>query len=122
MLVRRVTLFGVAVNIAIAASKAVAGVMSSSQALVADAVHSASDLVTDAAVLLGVRYWMAPADERHPYGHGKIEALVTVAIALVLANPASWFGLWLFCTAVLALWLVAAFILVRLNRKARVMT
>ena len=86
-MVRRVTFAGILVNILIAVAKAVAGVMSSSQALVADAVHSASDLVTDLVVVFSVRYWVAPADEDHPYGHGKIEALVTLVIsaALVLA-------------------------------------
>ena len=86
--VRRVTLAGMVVNIALAAAKAVVGLTCASQALVADAVHSVSDLVTDVAVLLGVRYWTAPADERHPYGHGKIEALVTVFIAFGLAGVA----------------------------------
>lgn len=86
--VRRVTLAGMVVNIALAAAKAVVGLTCASQALVADAVHSVSDLVTDVAVLLGVRYWTAPADERHPYGHGKIEALVTVFIAFGLASIA----------------------------------
>lgn len=84
-LTRRVTYAGMAVNIAIAVAKAVGGVMFSSRALVADAVHSASDLVTDLAVVFGVRYWVAPADENHPYGHGKIEALVTVFISAALA-------------------------------------
>ena len=83
-MVRRVTLFGVAVNVAIAAAKATAGVLSSSQALVADAVHSASDLVTDLVVLFSVRHWTAPADEDHPYGHGKIESLVTLVISAAL--------------------------------------
>lgn len=83
--VRRVTFAGMAVNIAIAVAKAAAGLAFSSRALVADAVHSASDLVTDLAVVLGVRYWVAPADECHPYGHGKIEALVTVFISAALA-------------------------------------
>lgn len=82
---RRVTYAGMAVNIAIAVAKAVGGVVFSSRALVADAVHSASDLVTDLAVIFGVRYWVAPADEGHPYGHGKIEALVTVFISAALA-------------------------------------
>lgn len=82
--VRRVTYAGMAVNVTIAALKGVGGLVFSSQALVADAVHSVSDLVTDVAVILGVRYWSAPADEEHPYGHGKIEALVTVFIAFAL--------------------------------------
>jgi len=83
--VRRVTWAGMAVNVAIAALKGVGGIVWSSQALIADAVHSLSDLVTDFAVILGVRYWAAPADEEHPYGHGKIEALVTLFIAMALA-------------------------------------
>lgn len=83
--IRRVTCAGMAVNIALAAAKAAAGVFCSSQALVADAVHSLSDLATDIAVVLGVKYWAAPADDDHPYGHGKIEALVTLFIALALA-------------------------------------
>ena len=83
--VRRVTFAGMAINVALAAAKAVGGILFSSQALLADAIHSVSDLVTDFAVVLGVRYWVAPADAEHPYGHGKIEALVTVFIALALA-------------------------------------
>lgn len=83
--VRRVTVAGMAVNILVAALKGVGGVVWSSQALIADAVHSVSDLVTDLAVILGVRYWVAPADEEHPYGHGKIQALVTLFIAIALA-------------------------------------
>lgn len=99
-LVRRVTFLGIAVNVAIAAAKAVAGVAFSSQALVADAVHSASDLVTDLAVVFSVGRWTAPADADHPYGHGKIESLVTLLIAGALA-----FAAWeLARNAVLALW------------------
>jgi len=79
--VRRVTLVGLVLNVVLAALKGVVGVLFKSQALVADGVHSLSDLVTDLAVLLGVRYWSAPADEEHPYGHGKIEALVSLFIA-----------------------------------------
>jgi len=82
--VRRVTVVGMVLNIVLAALKGVVGVLFKSQALVADAVHSFSDLVTDIAVLLGVRYWSAPADEEHPYGHGKIEALVSLFIAAAL--------------------------------------
>lgn len=86
--VRRVTLVGMAVNILAAIAKAVVGMIFSSHALVADAVHSASDMVTDLAVIFGVRYWVAPADEDHPYGHGKIEALVTFFISIALAMVA----------------------------------
>ncbi len=90
--VRRVTLGGMAVNVALSALKAATGYLAGSQALLADAVHSVSDLVTDFAVLLGVRYWTAPADEEHPYGHGKIQAVVAAAIGLALAAVAVGIG------------------------------
>ena len=90
--VRQVTLGGMAVNVALSALKAASGWLAGSQALLADAVHSASDLMTDFAVLLGVRYWTAPADEEHPYGHGKIQAVVAAAIGLALAAVAIGIG------------------------------
>ena len=90
--VRRVTLGGMAVNVALSALKAAVGWLAGSQALLADAVHSVSDLVTDFAVLLGVKYWTAPADEEHPYGHGKIQAVVAAAIGLALAAVAFGIG------------------------------
>jgi len=90
--VRQVTYAGMAVNIAIAVLKGGAGLAFSSRALFADAVHSLSDLMTDVAVILGVRYWTAPADNEHPYGHGKIEALVELFIALALVAVAYGLG------------------------------
>ena len=81
-----------AVNVALSALKAVVGWFAGSQALLADAVHSVSDLVTDFAVLLGVRYWTAPADDEHPYGHGKIQAVVAAAIGIALAAVALGIG------------------------------
>ena len=66
------------------------------EALLADAIHSLSDLITDAALVLGVKFWVSPADEDHPYGHGKIEAVVTGFIALMVAGVAleiGWKGL-----------------------------
>ena len=90
--VRRIAYAGMAVNVAVAALKGFAGLAFASQALLADAVHSLSDLLTDISVVLGVRYWTAPADEKHPYGHGKIEALVTLFIAIALAAVAYGLG------------------------------
>lgn len=90
--VRRVAYAGMAVNVAVAALKGFVGLAFASQALLADAVHSLSDLLTDVSVVLGVRYWTAPADEEHPYGHGKIEALVTLFIALALVAVAYGLG------------------------------
>jgi len=82
--VRRVTLWGSAVNIFLSAGKIAAGVIYSSQSLIADGIHSLSDLATDIVVLVGVRYWSAPPDSSHPYGHAKIESIVTAIIGLAL--------------------------------------
>jgi cation diffusion facilitator family transporter len=84
--VRRVTLWGLAVNVGLSAAKFVFGVVGGSQALVADGVHSLSDLVTDLAVVVGAGFWSAPADAEHPYGHGRIETLITTAIGIALGS------------------------------------
>jgi len=83
---------GLVVNLALAAAKLSAGLLGHSQAVVADAVHSLSDIVTDIALILGVRYWSAPADERHPHGHRRFETLVTVFIGLMVAAAAVGIG------------------------------
>ena len=82
--VRRITWIGLLINLFLAVVKFIAGTLGSSQAVVADAVHSLSDMATDVAVLWGVGMWTAPADEDHPYGHWRIESIVTVVIGMVL--------------------------------------
>ncbi len=84
-LVLRAAWVGLVVNVLLTIAKFVGGVLGHSQAVVADAVHSLSDLVTDVAVIVGVHFWSAPADADHPHGHARIETLVTVAIGLALA-------------------------------------
>jgi len=86
--VRRITWIGLVGNVAMSALKFVVGIIGASQAVVADAVHSLSDMTTDVAILLGVRYWSNPPDEEHPYGHGRIETMVTLALGIVLAAVA----------------------------------
>ncbi len=86
-----ITAIGLAVNLVLSAGKFAVGIIGHSQAVVADAVHSLSDMGTDLLILLGVRFWTAPADERHPYGHQRIETVVTLLISAVLASVA--FGL-----------------------------
>jgi cation diffusion facilitator family transporter len=81
-----VTLAGLGINLLLAALKFAGGVFGGSQSLVADAVHSISDSITDMAVLIGSRYWTAPADEDHPHGHGRIEMLVSFFIGGALAT------------------------------------
>lgn len=97
-----VALAGAAVNLLLALAKVTVGLMSQSQALLADGIHSLSDLVTDAAIVLGARFWTAPPDAGHPYGHGRLETLVNLFIGLVLAATAvgiGWRGLATIATA-----------------------
>lgn len=82
--VRRVTLCGLLANLGLSALKLTVGVLGSSQAVVADGVHSLSDITTDIAVLWGVHYWSEPPDPDHPYGHRRIETVVSAGIGLLL--------------------------------------
>jgi cation diffusion facilitator family transporter len=79
-----VTLVGLWVNLVLTVGKYAAGIWGHSGAMIADATHSLSDLLTDFAVLLGLRYTSKPADEDHAYGHGRIETLVAALCGLVL--------------------------------------
>ena len=80
----RVTKIGVLWNVFLAAIKFVTGYLGNSSALIADAVHSLSDFVSDLAVLAGLRIANKPKDSDHHYGHGKFETLSTVAITVTL--------------------------------------
>ena len=80
----RITLVGSVVNLALLTLKFVAGILGRSSAMIADAVHSLSDFVTDIIVLVFIRISSKPRDESHKYGHGKYETLATVIIGLVL--------------------------------------
>jgi cation diffusion facilitator family transporter len=60
------------------------GIAGSSQALVADAFHSLSDMGTDFAVIFGVKYWTKPADIDHPYGHKRIETIISAFIGITV--------------------------------------
>lgn len=83
--VRKVTWVGLGWNAALSVAKLVVGVVGNSQALVADAVHSASDFATDVAVIVGSHFWNSPPDAEHPYGHRRFETLVTIGIGLAVA-------------------------------------
>lgn len=80
----RITVWGSVVNVALTVLKFIAGVLGSSAAMIADAVHSLSDLLTDFVVLLFVKISARPADSDHPYGHGKYETLATTIVSLAL--------------------------------------
>lgn len=80
----RVTITGTAVNAVLVAIKFVAGIFGHSAALVADAVHSLTDFITDIIVLLFVRISGKPRNEYYGYGHGKFETLTTMIIGVIL--------------------------------------
>ncbi|SES19014.1 cation diffusion facilitator family transporter [Salisediminibacterium halotolerans] len=75
---------GIIGNIVLAVMKGIVGVTANSRALVADAVHSASDVIGSVAVLIGVRAAKLPPDEDHPYGHGKAETVTAIIVAVLL--------------------------------------
>jgi cation diffusion facilitator family transporter len=82
--IKSITYIGIVVNIALAVIKVVIGSLAGSLALVADGVHSLSDVATDAVVLLGLRLGSKEPDQSHPYGHGRAETFSAGLIALVL--------------------------------------
>ncbi len=83
--VRKATVVGMVANIVLAVGKVGAGIVGSSAAVVADGIHSFTDLVTDLVLLVGTRFWGQPPDEDHPHGHRRIETLITAAIGFILA-------------------------------------
>jgi cation diffusion facilitator family transporter len=82
--IRRITWIGLLINLLLSGIKFVAGIFANSQVLIADAVHSLSDSVTDIAIIIGSFYWSKPPDQTHPYGHQRLETLVTLFIGSLL--------------------------------------
>ncbi|PKL39369.1 MAG: cation-efflux pump [Candidatus Riflebacteria bacterium HGW-Riflebacteria-1] len=90
--IRHVTVTGLIVNLILTVIKIVAGVFGNSQSVIADGIHSLSDSATDVAVLVGLKYWNQPPDSCHPYGHRRIETMVTVLIGIALALAGIFLG------------------------------
>ncbi len=82
--VRKVTLIGSVLDFVLGVAKIVVGWFANSQALIADGIHSFSDLLTDFMVLYAAKHAHKEADEVHPYGYGRIETLATVSLGVVL--------------------------------------
>ena len=85
---RFATILAATVNSALAATQIVTGWLFQSQALIADGVHTLSDLISDGVVLFAAGKASASPDENHPYGHGRIETLATIVVGLLLAFAA----------------------------------
>lgn len=81
---RDITVKGMIINTVLCAAKFAAGVLGRSSAMVADAVHSLSDSLTDIVVIVSLKFSSRPADSEHAYGHGRFETLATLVIAVAL--------------------------------------
>src|SRR3989344_639901 len=84
----RSTIIGIAVNAVLAVTKGVAGCLGNSYALIADAIESTSDILSSLIVWTGLNIASKPADEDHPYGHGKAEPMAATIVALMLFGAA----------------------------------
>jgi cation diffusion facilitator family transporter len=89
----RLTLLGMVANTVLAAIKLIAGILGHSHALVADGVESLSDLLSSVIVWRGLTLSAEPADEDHPYGHGKAEPIAAAMVAMLLLLAAAWIAL-----------------------------
>jgi cation diffusion facilitator family transporter len=86
---RRVTWAGAVVNVTLAIAKILLGWIGHSQALIADGIHSISDLVSDAMVLVAAKHASHGADAEHPYGHARFETAATVFLGVLLLTVAA---------------------------------
>lgn len=91
--IRNTTLVAISTNAVLSLAQLVVGVFSNAFSLVADAVHTLSDLVTDIMVLIAGRQGAEPADRNHPYGHGRIETAASMLLGIVLIGVGAGF-LW----------------------------
>lgn len=89
----RVTIIGSIWNLVLSIIKLVAGIVGNSQAMIADAIHSLSDLGTDVAVLIGLYLASRPGDKSHNYGHGKYETFATLIVSITLVSVGIGIGL-----------------------------
>ncbi len=90
--VTRAALLGLAVNLVLGAAKLVGGLVSSSYALVADAINSLGDVLTSVVVLVALRVAQRPPDAEHPYGHSRAEAIAASNVALLITLSALFIG------------------------------
>ncbi len=90
---RNVTLVGLVVNVFLSLAQLIGGFFTHSQALIADGIHTLSDLASDVVVLVAAKMASKDADDDHPYGHGRFETVATVILGLALAGVAVGIGM-----------------------------
>lgn len=87
---RRAAMWGLAVTLSLGLLKLVGGWAGQSLALLSDAVHSLGDAIASASILLALRYAQQPADNEHPYGHTRVEAVAASSVAILLCLSGMW--------------------------------
>lgn len=87
--IKRITVIGAVVNVILSIAKVAIGYIGQSQALIADGAHSLSDLASDFIVLFAAKHGSREADEKHPYGHRRIETVFTVVLGVFLIAVAA---------------------------------
>ncbi len=90
---RNVTLVGLVVNVFLSFAQLVGGFFTQSQALIADGIHTLSDLASDVVVLIAAKMASKDADDDHPYGHGRFETVATVILGMALSGVAVGIGM-----------------------------
>lgn len=85
----KATYFSIFASLGLAIIKAISGFLGNSYALIADSIESTTDVFSSLLVLIGLKYAKRPADENHPYGHGRIEPLITFIVVAFLVTSAT---------------------------------
>ncbi len=88
----RVSVIGLVINIVLSLVKLAAGLLAHSTAMVSDAVHSASDVVSTLVVIAGLRVTGKKSDRGHPFGHERLESIASLCLAVLLAGTGVWMG------------------------------
>jgi cation diffusion facilitator family transporter len=86
--IRKITWLGLVVNLLLSTAKIAAGFFGRSQALIADGIHSLSDMGSDIVILAGIKFWSRPADQTQPHGYRRIETFATMIIGVLLGLTA----------------------------------
>lgn len=89
----RVSIITIIINLVLSLIKFIVGIMGKSQALVSDAVHSASDVVSTVAVMFGINLSSKQSDSSHPYGHERIECIFSIILAIMLFMTGAGIGI-----------------------------
>ncbi len=92
-LAMRVSVVSIAVNILLSVAKLIAGIVGASAAMISDAVHSASDVLSTVVVIIGIKLSEKKADREHPYGHERMECVASVILAVMLAAVGAGIGI-----------------------------